>query len=269
MIELLISILLFILGASIGSFLSVIIFRTHKNIKNPFFSRSMCPYCKKKLKFRFLVPIFSWLLLGGKCGYCGKKISSHYLILEIMTGLLFMATFLNWNFIRIVENVFVIETAIFYQFLYFIIIFTFLTLIFFYDLLYREIPDKFSLPAIALTIAGSLIFSEPEIISMLIGGSAIFLFFAGQYFISGGKWIGGGDLRLGFLMGALLGWEKGLMALILAYILGALICLPLLIKGDLSRKTEVAFGPFLITGIITVIFFGEQIMNFYLQNMII
>ncbi|MBD3360759.1 hypothetical protein GF366_03080, partial [Candidatus Peregrinibacteria bacterium] len=229
------AVLSFILGAFIGSFLSVIIYRVHEKKKGILLSRSICPECGKKLKFRHLIPIFSWIFLQGKCAYCGKKISSHYLMLELITGLLFLASFLTWNFLEAVPSIvdptvihYSVNWKIFEIFIFYLIELTLLIGIFFYDLLYREIPDRLSIPAIAVAIAGGLIFGIVSPLNMLIGGGGIFLFFLLQFLLSGGKWIGGGDLRLGALTGILLGWKLGLIALIIAYVLGAIISLILL-----------------------------------------
>jgi prepilin signal peptidase PulO-like enzyme (type II secretory pathway) len=273
---LLIATIIFILGTAIGSFLSVIIYRIHKNKKGIIASRSICPSCKKKLKARHLVPVFSWLFLRGKCAYCREKISSHYLILELATGLLFLSAFLTWNFIEIIPSTidptflnYEINWKIFEIFIFYIIVFTFLIAIFFYDLMYRKIPDKISLPAIAIAIAGGLILKTTPALSMLIGGFGLFAFFALQLIISKGKWIGGGDLRLGALMGVLLGWQLGLVALIIAYFLGSIVSIILLIQKKATRKTAIPFGPFLIIGIFIAIFYGKQILEWYLSTLML
>jgi len=262
--------LIFILGSAVGSFLSVIIYRLQTKKKGIIFSRSFCPSCKKKLKWKHLIPIFSWIFLRGKCAYCGKQISSHYLVMEFLTGLLFLAAFLNWNFLEVIPstidpnllnysiNWHNLELVVFY-----FIEFSLLLAIFFYDLMHKEIPDKLSLPAIGIAIAGGLVFGTPSPLSMLIGGGGIMLFFALQFFLSKGKWIGGGDLRLGALMGILLGWEKGLLALILAYLVGAVISIALLTRKKVTGKTTIPFGPFLITGTLIALFYGSEIITWY------
>lgn len=266
----LISILVFIFGTIIGSFLSVVIYRVRKGKKGIIFSRSICPQCKKKLKWRHLVPVLSWLFLKGKCGYCNKKISPHYLLLELITGLLFLLTFLNWNFIEAIPSIvnplifsYGINWEIFQVFIFYLIEFSLLMAIFFYDLMYKEIPDRFSLPAIAVAIAGGFILGTTAPLGMLIGGAAILGFFLLQFLISKGAWIGGGDLRMGILIGVLLGWKLGLVALIIAYLFGSIVSIALLIQRKITRKSRIPFGPFLVTGIIAAIFFGAQILNWY------
>lgn len=270
------AVLIFIFGTAIGSFLSVIIHRSYKNIKGIFISRSICPFCKKKLKWTHLFPILSYLFLGGKCAYCRKKISPHYLLLELTTGIVFLTIFLNWNFLTIVPQSanpiffdYGIDWIMFEKFLFFIIEFSFFIGIFFYDLLYKLIPDFLSIPAILIAIGNGLLTGFPSPLNMLIGALAIGLFFALQFLLSKGKWIGGGDIRLGILIGAVLGWEKALIALVTAYVIGAIFSIILLIKGKANRKTAIAFGPFLIIGVTTAIFYGDIILNFYLSFLII
>lgn len=269
-----VSIIVFIFGTAVGSFLSVVIHRVRHKQKGIMLSHSVCPSCKKKLKWRHLIPVFSWLFLRGKCAYCGKKISTHYFSLEITTGLLFLITFLVWNFVNGIPSTvdptflnYTINWHTFEIFIFYIILFTFLIAIFFYDLLYQEIPDRFSLPAIAVTIVGVLILGLTPPLSMLIGGAGIFLFFLAQLVLSKGKWIGGGDLRLGALMGLLLGWKLGLIALVLSYLLGSIVSVVLLIQKKANRKSAIPFGPFLVTGTVIAIFYGNQILSWYLGTL--
>lgn len=268
--------IIFILGSAIGSFLSVVIYRTNKDKKGIIFSRSICPACKKKIKWRHLIPIFSWLFLRGKCAYCGKKISPHYLSLEIITALSFLIIFFKWNFIESFSNIttpellnYDINTLLAQSFVFYAIIFSFLIVIFFYDLLHKEIPDRFSLPAIAIAIAGNLLLGTQDWLNMLIGGAAIGLFFALQFLISRGTWIGGGDIRLGALIGVLLGWELGLLALVMAYLIGAFLSIFLLISKKVKRKSQIPFGPFLIMGVYIAFFYGKEILDWYLNVVLI
>ncbi len=270
------AVLSLILGAVIGSFLSVVIYRIRHDKKGIVFSHSVCTSCKKKIKWHHLIPILSWIFLRGKCAYCNKKISAHYFILELATGLLFMSVFLHFNFLTKAPSlvdptliIYGINWHAFAVFIYMLIIISLLMAIFFYDLLYQEIPDNFSIPAILIAIVGGLVFANPSLISMTIGGIGIFIFFLLQFVISRGTWIGGGDLRLGLFTGIFLGWELGLLAIILSYIIGAIFSLFLMARGKVNRKTAIAFGPFMIMGILIALFYGEEILNWYLSGVFI
>ncbi len=272
----LISTIIFIFGTAIGSFLSVVLYRLHTKKKGIIFSRSICPACKKTLKWNHLIPVLSFLFLRGKCGYCGKKISSHYVLLELVTGLIFLFTFLHFNFLEGIKSTidpfsfnYIIDWTTFQTFLFYVIEFTFLICIFFYDLMYKEIPDRLSIPAIAIAIAGVIVFSLVSIPSMLIGGIGIFTFFALQLILSKGKWIGGGDLRLGALIGFLLGWQIGIIALMIAYLLGSIVSIVLLMSKKATRKSAIPFGPFLVTGALLGVFYGNEILNWYLNSLLV
>jgi len=274
---LLTAIIIAIFGAAVGSFLSVVIFRVHNNKKGIFFGKSICPYCNKPLKWRHLIPIVSFLFLKGKCAYCGKRIGKHYFMLELLTALVFVLTFLSWNFLIPIASstdpsliLHSIDWKIFEIFAFYILEMGLLMTIFFYDLLYKEIPDRFSLPAIALGILAVFLFGVPtlpSLVSIGMGLLIIAVFFGGQILLSKGAWLGGGDLRIGILMAVLLGWESMVLALIVGYVLGALVSIVLLFGKKADRKTAIPFGPFLITGLLVALFLGEKIINFYLKTL--
>jgi len=263
---------LFILGASIGSFLSVVLYRVKNNKKGIFLSRSICTKCNTKIKARHLIPIFSYLFLRGKCAYCGSKISKRYFYLELVTGLLFVVTFLKFNFlIEISSSInsdiinYSIDWIVFQNFAFYTIVNIFFVLIFFYDLLFLEIPDRFSLTLISIIIAGHLVLNDITALNMLLGAAGLLSFFLIQYIISKGKWIGGGDLRMGIMIGALLGLKFGIVALFISYVIGALFSIVLILLKKVNRKSKIPFGPFLIIGTLTVLFYGQELLDFYLS----
>jgi leader peptidase (prepilin peptidase)/N-methyltransferase len=267
--------LVFLLGTAIGSFLSVVIHRMRENKKGIFLSRSVCPHCNTKLKNRHLIPVISFLFLKGKCAYCKKTISKSYILIELITGFLFLLTFSKFNFL-ITEssniNYFLINYSIdwfiFEKFLIYTVLFSFLIAILFYDTLYQEIPDQFSLPAISIAIVNSILTGTPTITDMIIGAIVFFAFFGIQIILSKGQWVGGGDLRMGILIGALFGVKFGFMSLMLAYLIGAFISVILIILGKAGAKTKIAFAPFLISGILLTIFLGPEIYNLYLDKIL-
>lgn len=263
-IQISVGILVAVLGASVGSFLSVVIARTRKNQKGIWLGRSICPSCKKQLKWYYLFPVFSYLFLRGKCGFCGKKISAHYLGLEVLTSIFFVLAYMKAIFI---DPAFTLNYVLLESFIFYIVLFTFLSLIFFYDLLYKEIPDRFSIPAIIVAVLMSLFTGVPTLLSIGIGLLIIVVFFGGQILLSRGAWLGGGDLRLGALMAVLLGWKALILALMLSYIIGAVISLILIGVKKANRKTMIPFGPFLIMGMIVAMFWGDLIITKYFELM--
>ena len=140
----------------------------------------------------------------------------------------------------------------------------YLVLIFLYDLKYQEIWDRFTLIPAGVLFVISLFFKWHSWFDMLIGvliGAGFFLL---QYLVSKGKWIGGGDIRLGALMGIILGWQNTILALFLAYLIGAIVGLGLIIAKKKNRDSAVPFGTFLVIGTFVAMFWGERIVGWYL-----
>ncbi|MBI2626175.1 MAG: prepilin peptidase [Candidatus Nealsonbacteria bacterium] len=251
------AIIIFIFGLIVGSFLNCVIYRMETGgsfLKG----RSFCPHCKHKLGFWDLMPVLSFIWLRGRCRYCQKPISIQYPLVEIATGIIFLLIF---NFQFSISNEFPISN--FQNLLaigYWLLIIGSLIVIFVYDLKHYIIPDKVIYPAIA--IAGIFNFQFSIFISAF--GAAIF--FLTIVLISRGKWMGVGDIKLAFLMGLLLGYPDILVALFLAFLIGAIMGLGLIILGKKTIKSEVPFGPFLVVGTFIALFWGKEIINWYVQS---
>ncbi|XOU94478.1 MAG: prepilin peptidase [Candidatus Kerfeldbacteria bacterium] len=241
-------ILVTILGLVVGSFLNAVIYRLH--VKVSFMrGRSYCPSCKHDLSAKDLVPLFSFLFLRGKCRYCSKKISWQYPLVEFFIMVSFLI--LYWQF------------GLSLDFFVYLIYTGFLAVIFVYDLKYYLILDKVSIPAIVVAFLLSFFVLEIGIVSLLISvliGGGFFLL---QFVISKGKWIGGGDIRLGVLMGLMLGYPVILVALFIAYILGSVIGVVLIAGKKKKWKSQVPFGTFLSIATYIAFIFGEYIVNYY------
>lgn len=197
------------------------------------------------------------------------------MLLEVMTGILFLALFLKFNFLEIIPSTvnssalnYSIDWNTFSIFLFYAIESVFLMIIFFYDLMYKEILDRFSLLAAVIAITGNLSLNLIPPSEMATGGAAVFGFFAIQYILSKGAWIGGGDLRMGLFMGLLLGLDLSLVALAFAYVIGGILSVYLMLTGKVTRKTAIPFGPFLVIGTLTAIFYGKEIIAFYTTNIL-
>lgn len=234
--------LVFFLGASVGSFLNVVIERTRS--KQAFWKgRSFCPACKHKLAYYDLLPLFSFLWLKAKCRYCKKKIAWQYFWVELATAVVFVAQYFYWGY----EN--------YWALLFWWVMSGFLIIIFLYDLKYQLIYDRFSLPAIALALGWQFWQGNLEWWSilggLLLGGGSYLLL----YLFSKGKDVGGGDIRLGALLGALVGVADFLYWLLFSYLIAIIFLLSYIIVK--RRKIKyLPLGPFLILGFIVVYFFG-------------
>ena len=252
--------IIFILGLSIGSFINCLIWRLHK--KKTILGRSICPKCKNKIFWYDNIPLFSFLFLRGKCRKCRKKISWQYPLVELITGILFvMAALINYQLLGL-ENLVTFNFFLLILKSWFLI--AIMIIIFIYDLKYYLILDIIALPACIIIFILNLFLGFSLwnlLISGIIGGS----FFLLQFLVSKGKWIGGGDIRLGLLMGLSLSWPMSIFAIFLAYIIGSIVVLPLLILKKKKLKSEIPLGVFLSTATIITLFWGEQILNWYLN----
>jgi len=274
---------IFLFGLAVGSFLNSVIYRLQTGVPHQLFfksgggfERSYCPRCQHTLNWQDLIPVLSFLILKGRCRYCQKPISLQYPLVELLTGLIFLSIF---NFQFPIFNEFSIFN--FLKLIYYWTISAFLIVIFVYDLKHYIIPDKIIYPAIAIAVLYHLFeilnFSHWNLIrnwKLEIGNlqplinplSSAFLaslFFLLIVLISRGKWMGVGDIKLAFLMGLFLGWPNILVALFSAFFIGAIIGIGLIISGKKTLKSEIPFGPFLVTATFLAIFFGQQIINWY------
>lgn len=266
------TIFIFILGASVGSFLSVVIHRISKKKEGIFFGHSQCPSCKKKLGTLDLIPLVSYLVLRGKCRYCHKKIPARYLHLEMMTAFAFIAIFFRFPFIG--ENAaldfgYTIDGNMLHAFFFHLIYAAFLIAIFFYDLEESRIPDVFLFPLIVVALIGSFIMGKPDSMSMIIAIGISVLFFGGQILLSRGKWLGDGDLYLALGLSLMFGWRMLLVAIVLSYTIGAFVSLMLMATKKVSSKSKIPFAPFMVLGSFLTIFFGEEMLAWYLSSLTI
>jgi prepilin signal peptidase PulO-like enzyme (type II secretory pathway) len=256
---------LFLFGLFLGSFANVVLFRLHNEQSGIMNGRSECQKCHHPLGFWDLIPVFSWLFLGGKCRYCHAPLSWQYPLVEIFLGVLWVALF--WcNGIGF-ENFFLtgemLIEGIFWLFFAF-----FFCILFVADLRWMEVFRYISLPMIALLLGAIFVLEKIDIVDALIGVAIPTVFFGIQIvlsryvFTSRGDWIGEGDIDIGIMMGLLLGWKLILVALFLAYISGAIVGLFIMrIKG---RGAQVPFGPFLLFSLLLTFFWGNAILNWYL-----
>ncbi len=265
--DLLLFIGFFILGLIVGSFLNVVILRM--NTARSFGGRSACMSCKSKLRWFELVPVFSFLLLGGRCRNCKSRISVQYLLVELSTGLIFSILF--WKF-YIENGREILSSAFVVPFVYFCVIFSILLVVAVYDLRHKIIPDRLSIILGILGFAGlfffrfapSVIFSfNPQVPSIwqFVSGPLIAFPFAFFWLISLGRWMGLGDAKLALGAGWVFGLSLALSGLVLAFWLGAAIGIALVViskyrnRGTMGMKSELPFAPFLVIGLFLAFIF--------------
>ncbi len=248
-------IILFVLGSIIGSFLNCLAWRL-KNNKKFILERSLCPACGRQLAWYENIPILSFLFLAGRCKTCKAKIPLYYFLMEFLTGVLFV--FVWWFNQKMVS-------FDLYNLIFELIIISILVFIFLYDALYKEILPEVIWIATSLVLFRLLFLEKPDYVSVFYGVLFGFGFFALQYIVSKGRWIGGGDVRFGILIGALLGIGKTIIALLTAYWLGALIGIILIILKKRKMGSEIPFGTFLVVGTLFAMYLGEDIIGWYIN----
>lgn len=250
------TIIFFVFGTIIGSFLNVVIFRynTERNLGG----RSACMNCRKELAWYELFPVLSYLALRGRCRRCRTKISIQYPLVEITSGLIFAALF--WKF----QVLFFFSTGVFaLSYAYWAALFSLLLVITVYDIRHKIIPDPLALSFGILAFIGLFFFSSLSpafhahvpLWRDLLAGAAVSVPFALIWLASRGRWMGLGDAKLSVGLGFMLGLSRILTATVLAFWAGALAGIFLLIASRARMKTQVPFAPFLVLGaLITFIF---------------
>jgi len=239
------------LGAIVGSFLNVCIYRipAGKSIIRP---SSHCPGCKHPVRFYDNIPILSYLILGGKCRHCKTKISIQYPIVELLTALAALILFLRYG---------MSWTCLFY------FLFTAaLIAITFIDLEHQIIPDVITLPGIPFFALAAIFFLKlpylESVLGIVIGGGVLFLIGFGYELIKKREGMGGGDIKLFAMIGGFLGWKSLIFVLLVSSFLGAIIGISVIIykKGDM--KYAIPFGPFLSIAAISYLFWGDDFMRY-------
>lgn len=239
--------LFFIYGIVFGSFFNVVGLRVPKkeSIVSP---PSHCTSCDRKLGVLDLVPVFSYIFLKGKCRGCGSKISVIYPFMEFVTGVLFALSFYRLGFSA--------ELIIAILFMSLLVIITVS------DIAYMLIPDKVLLP-FAVVLLGVRLFIPLELwwdslLGALVGFGVLFLIAV----VSKGG-MGGGDIKLFFVIGLVLGTANTLLTLFLAAIIGSIVGLIVLKRTGQGRKTPIPFGPSIAVAAVIAYFWGADIVGWY------
>lgn len=258
-----VSLLVFALGLVIGSFLNALIYRLEKG-ESVLKGRSYCPRCKHSLAWYDLIPLLSFLLLGGKCRYCKGSISLQYPLVECITGLVFVVLFLH---AVPIENLVRLSLPQVAEFIYLWAVASAFIVIFVYDVKHYLIPDKVLYPAVGLVLFYQILAGVGNVETLfgaVVSALSASAFFLAIYLVSKGKWMGFGDVKLAFFIGVFLGWPDIVVALFSAFTLGAVVGLLLIAFKKKGLKSEVPFAPFLIIGTAIAFFFGSFILPWYL-----
>jgi prepilin signal peptidase PulO-like enzyme (type II secretory pathway) len=240
--------------------------RLKKIISGPMDDRSQCLYCSYKLKWYDLIPIVSWLTLRGKCRNCHHPIGWFEFLMEIGVAAFFVLSYAFWpggveTSLDVAHLVLWLAAGVV------------MSMLFAYDTKWYLLPDKLNLALAIIGVAivgvvaaqtgdlGGTIFAAVISVAILSGLYAVL------YFVSKGRWIGFGDVKLGIGLALILvDWQLALTALFLANFIGCLVVIPLLATKKLERNAHVPFGPLLIAGTIAAWFLGWAILDWYISS---
>lgn len=269
--------ILIVLGLCFGSFVNALVWRLHEQSlpkkkrvasdKELSISkgRSMCPHCQYTLAWYDLIPVLSWLSVRGKCRYCHRAISWQYPLVEAVMALLFVGSYFWWPYAIDERGIWLLAV--------WLTSLVGLTALVVYDLKWMLLPNRIVFPIILIStvgVIGDVLLSNNSLhvllkalASSLIAGGIFYVLFQ----ISGGKWIGGGDVKLGFALGLLLaGPAEAFLMLFFASILGLFFSLPVVFLKRTKLSSQIPFGPFLIAATVIVKLFGASLITWYART---
>ena len=262
-------IIFLILGFIIGSFLNVLVYRIH-TAEELFWDRSRCPHCKKQIRWFDNIPVVSFVILKFRCRDCQKKISWQYPIVEIFTGVIF--ALIGWKFFVLTNEASWLPTV------FYLLMSSSLIAILVYDFFYLEIPGSVLWVSIFLAIIFGLYSDGTTFLSLenntpnlldtfvfpgVLSATVAFVFFFSLSFFSKEKWMGMGDAYLVILLGLILGWPEIILALFLAFAVGAMYGIIAIAFKNKKLKSQVPFAPFLVIGTFISLFFYSPLINWY------
>lgn len=247
------TIVAFVLGACIGSFLNVCIYRipASLSIVHP---GSSCPGCKTMIAFYDNIPILSYLWLRGRCRHCNTHIAVRYPFVELLGGFFAAASVQAFGF--------TLPALVIFIFIATLIVITFI------DLDHRIIPDVISLPGIPIFFIAAFILTgitwQTRLIGILAGGGSLWAVAWGYQLLTGREGMGGGDIKLLAMIGAMIGWQGVLFTLFAASAIGTVVGLLAMLRLGKDMRLAIPFGPFLAAGAVLYIFFGQPLIAWYL-----
>ncbi len=244
----------FVVGLCVGSFLNVCICRIpeSRSIISP---PSSCPKCGYQIRFYDNIPIVSYLWLRGKCRRCHTRISLRYPLVELLTGLMAIALLFRFGL--------TVYSLIYFAFLAVLLVITFI------DIDYQIIPNSLSLPGIplffALSLALPFISVAESLIGILVGGGSLLLVAWGYHLYTGREGMGMGDVKLLAMIGAMIGWQGVIMTIFVGSLAGTVVGLTVMLASGKNTRLPIPFGPFLSLGAMVYIFFGPELILWYLN----
>ena len=264
-LEMALLLLVFCLGASIGSFLNVCIYRlpAGRSIVRP---RSQCPNCRNTIPWHDNIPVVSWFLLGARCRYCGVPISWRYPVVEAATGL-FAVLYFEW-FSPSLEQMFLageigglVQGAIYFAMTCALLVVALI------DIDHQIVPNEITLPGIFLGLAASFVLPirfHESLLGALAGGGILLAVARAYFWVTRREGMGMGDVKLLAMIGAFLGWAAIPFTLLFSSVTGMIYGIFLIKLRGRGFRYAFAFGPFLCLSAVVYVFYGREIIGWYL-----
>lgn len=272
-------VLVAVYGLALGSFVNALAWRSYKKFQlsetkinenkrkavlkklSVTQGRSMCPHCEHVLGTKDLVPVVSWVMLRGKCRYCKKKIAVQYPIIEVVFAVLLVVSLIFWP-LSLTGAVGIAAFLIWSQVLVCMVALSII------DKSHQILPTPlvYQFGATSLTLMALTAYLQDDINvakDAFIGAAVLGVLFWAIYVLSHEKWVGGGDVRLLVGIGLLLGWQGGLLAVVIASYIGTILLIILLLAGKYKRRMRIAFGPLLLAGSYIVLLWGRDMIEAY------
>ena len=247
-----IGIIVFLFGLCIGSFLNVCIHRIPAG-KSIVYPGSSCPKCGNHIRFYDNIPLFSYLWLRGRCRQCRTAISPRYPAVELLAALFAFGVYAKFGIS--------IQSLVYFIFIAVLLAVTFI------DIDHRIIPDVITLPGIPTFFLATFLLPsitwKDSLIGLLVGGGSLYLVGLVYYLLTRKEGMGGGDVKLLAMIGALTGWKGVFFTIFVASGVGTLAGLAVMLITRRNMKLKIPFGPFLAIGAVAYLFFGPQLIRWY------
>lgn len=245
-------ILVFVVGACVGSFLNVCIYRLprHLSLVKP---RSRCPKCEVPIRWWDNIPILSFILLRAKCRNCGERISLQYPLVEFLTAALFLLIYRS--------------TGLTVLFVAYAVFSALLIVAFFIDLSHLIIPDRITIPGMVLGVTFAALTGRlrGSLLGIVVGAGILLCAAYLGKLVYKKEVMGYGDVKLAAMVGAFLGWQLLLLTMFLSFLSGAVIGLILIVLRKKTMASTVPFGPFISGSALFTLIYGERLLAWYLQ----
>ena len=248
------AVFVFLFGAAVGSFLNVCIYRLplDQSIVSP---GSRCMSCGAAVRWFDNIPVISWIVLRGRCRGCGVGFSIRYPLVELLTACLMLVLFLRFGLS--------VSFAVYALLVAALIVVTFI------DFDHQIIPDEISLSGVGLGFLASFFLPEPgwgsSLAGIIVGWGSLALVFYAYLWLTGREGMGGGDAKLLAMLGAFLGWKAVPFIIFISSLFGSIVGLSLMGLQRKGRHLAIPFGPYLAMGAVLYIFYGPQLINWYLH----